>query len=163
LVIAAYNGGAGRVNAAIKKSGSKDFWTLQRYLPTESKNHVKKFIATHYLLEGQGSIATVTKDEAKNMATASMLSAEELANTKTQFISGRYNSLVIAKQLEMDISAFNKMNPDFDRLVASGNNYDLRLPVDKMDVFISKKPSILNESIQLLLTGNANGETSRLN
>jgi membrane-bound lytic murein transglycosylase D len=162
LVIAAYNGGAGRVNAAIKKSGSKDFWKLQRYLPIESKNHVKKFIATHYLLEGQGSIATVTKDEAKNMTTASMLSAEELANTKTQSISGRYNSLVIAKQLEMDISAFNKMNPDFDKLVASGNNYDIRLPGDKMDVFISKKPSILNESIQLLLTGNANGETSRL-
>ena len=57
---------------------------------------------------------------------------------------------------------FNKMNPDFDKLVASGSNYELRLPVDKMDVFISKKPSILNESIQLLLTGNANGETSRL-
>src|SRR5258706_13704623 len=52
LVIAAYNGGAGKVNSAIRKSGSRDFWTLQRYLPTESKNHVKKFIATHYILEG---------------------------------------------------------------------------------------------------------------
>lgn len=51
LVIAAYNGGAGKVNAAIRKSGSKDFWTLQRFLPTESKNHVKKFIATHYILK----------------------------------------------------------------------------------------------------------------
>ena len=52
LVIAAYNGGAGKVNSAIRKSGSRDFWTLQRYLPTESKNHVKKFIATHYIMEG---------------------------------------------------------------------------------------------------------------
>jgi membrane-bound lytic murein transglycosylase D len=163
LVIAAYNGGAGRVNTAIRKSGSKDFWTLQRYLPAESKNHVKKFIATHYLLEGQGSIATVTKQEAKNMTTASILSAAELANTKTQSISGRYNSLVIAKQLEMDVMAFNRMNPDFDKQVASGKNYELRLPVDKIDVFASKKPMILNESIQLLLTGaTANGETSRL-
>ena len=64
LVIAAYNGGPGKVNTAIKKSGSRDFWTLQKYLPAESKNHVKKFIATHYMMEGEGGITTVTKAEA---------------------------------------------------------------------------------------------------
>ncbi|HET6995096.1 MAG TPA: hypothetical protein VFI06_08955, partial [Chitinophagaceae bacterium] len=78
---------------------------------------------------------------------------EDLANTKTQSISGRYNSLVIAKHLEMEIPDFNKLNPDFDKLVSTGSNYDLRLPVAKMDLFASKKPAILNESIQLLLTG----------
>ncbi|MEO7048270.1 MAG: lytic transglycosylase domain-containing protein, partial [Ferruginibacter sp.] len=46
LVIAAYNGGPGRVFSAMKRSGSKDFWALQYYLPEESRNHVKKFIAT---------------------------------------------------------------------------------------------------------------------
>src|SRR5690606_22847498 len=75
LVIAAYNGGPGKVNAAIKKSGSADFWTLQRYLPAESRNHVKKFIATHYILEGSGSITTLTKEEA-----ASWLAEQELAS-----------------------------------------------------------------------------------
>ena len=50
LVIAAYNGGPGRVYSAIKKSGSRNFWNLQYYLPEESRNHVKKFIATHYIL-----------------------------------------------------------------------------------------------------------------
>lgn len=152
LVIAAYNGGAGKVNSAIRKSGSKDFWTLQRYLPTESKIHVKKFIATHYILEGgRGGITTATKEEAKNVAMASTLTAEETANSKTQSISGRYNSLVIAKHLTMDIAAFNRLNPDFDKLVASGNDYQLRLPNEKMGVFLSKKPAILNESMQLLL------------
>ena len=73
LVIAAYNGGPGKVNSAIRKSGSRDFWTLQRYLPAESKNHVKKFIATHYIMEGgQGGITTVTKEEAKNFATTAI-------------------------------------------------------------------------------------------
>ena len=51
LVIAAYNGGEGRVYSAIKKSGSHNFWKLQYYLPEESRNHVKKFIATHYIME----------------------------------------------------------------------------------------------------------------
>jgi membrane-bound lytic murein transglycosylase D len=162
LVIAAYNGGAGKVNAAIKKSGSRDFWTLQRYLPAESKNHVKKFIATHYIMEGQGSIATVTKEEAKNITTIKTLTPEELANSKTQTISGRYNSLAIVKYITLDIAAFNKMNPDFDKLIASGNSYELRLPNDKMDIFLAKKPEILNESMQLLLNGGNSGEVSRL-
>ena len=152
LVIAAYNGGTAKVNSAIKKSGSRDFWTLQRYLPTESKNHVKKFIATHYILEGGGGITTSTKEEARNMVTKASLSPEEMANSRTQSISGRYNSSVIAKYLTMDVAAFNKMNPDFDKLLGSGNDYMLRLPSEKMDIFMARKPEILNESLQLLLS-----------
>ncbi|WP_309480032.1 transglycosylase SLT domain-containing protein, partial [Brevibacillus agri] len=49
LVVAAYNGGAGRVKNAIAKSGSRDFWKLQFLLPEETRTHVKKFIATHYV------------------------------------------------------------------------------------------------------------------
>ncbi|MDE3256177.1 MAG: lytic transglycosylase domain-containing protein, partial [Bacteroidota bacterium] len=51
LVVAAYNGGAGRVRQAIKKKGSKDFWDIQYELPLETRNHVKKFIATQYVFE----------------------------------------------------------------------------------------------------------------
>ena len=63
LVIAAYNGGPGNVYSAIRKSGSENFWILQRYLPNETRNHVKKYIATHYILEGQGGVTTLTKEE----------------------------------------------------------------------------------------------------
>lgn len=63
LVLAAYNCGPAPVNAAIRKSGSRNFWRLQYYLPAESRGHVKKFIATHYYFEGQGSVTTLTKAE----------------------------------------------------------------------------------------------------
>ena len=63
------------------------------------------------------------------------LTEEELANTSTQAISGKYNSLVIAKNLSMDITQFNRYNPDFDNMMSVNGNYDLRLPVDKMQVF----------------------------
>jgi membrane-bound lytic murein transglycosylase D len=63
LAIAAYNAGPAPVYKAIKKSGSRNFWKLQNYLPEETRGHVKKFIATHYYFEGHGSIATLTKDE----------------------------------------------------------------------------------------------------
>ncbi len=67
LVLAAYNGGPGPVNYAIKKSGSRNFWKLQNYLPAESRDHVKKFIATHYYFEGQGGETTLTKAELKKL------------------------------------------------------------------------------------------------
>jgi membrane-bound lytic murein transglycosylase D len=63
LVLAAYNGGPKPVYRAIHKSGSKNFWVLQKYLPSESREHVKKFIATHYYFEGHGSEATLTQTE----------------------------------------------------------------------------------------------------
>lgn len=52
LVLAAYNGGPRPVYRAIHKSHSRNFWALQRYLPRESREHVKKFIATTYYFEG---------------------------------------------------------------------------------------------------------------
>jgi membrane-bound lytic murein transglycosylase D len=63
LCVAAYNCGPGGVLKAIKKSGSRDYWVLQNYLPLETRKHVKKFIATHYFFEGHGSLATMTKKQ----------------------------------------------------------------------------------------------------
>ena len=53
LVIAAYNCGTANVNRAITKAHSNNFWKIQYYLPEETRNHVKKFIATHYYFEGK--------------------------------------------------------------------------------------------------------------
>lgn len=152
LVIAAYNGGPGKVNSAIKRSGSRDFWTLQKYLPTESRNHVKKFIATHYIMEGEGGITTLTKMEAQNMISQASVKIEEMPDTKLQSISGRYNSSIILKHLAMESAVFNKINPNFDKLISTNGKYELRLPADKMDLFLTRKTDILNESVQLLIT-----------
>jgi membrane-bound lytic murein transglycosylase D len=156
LVIAAYNGGPGTVNSAIRKSGSKDFWQLQRYLPAESRNHVKKFIATHYIMEGVGGITTLTKTEADNFLLAkNTLVRADVPGAKSQNISGRYNASIIVKHLTMDITEFNKLNPDFDRQIASNGNYELHLPGEKMDLFLTKKFDILDECVQYLLNNGA--------
>jgi len=160
LVIAAYNSGPGYVYNAIKKSGSRNFWKLQNYLPAESRNHVKKFISAHYLFEGSGSICTLTKDEATEQIGALAgyllnrnLTAEELDNASTTTISGKYRAVVVAKYVNMDIQDFNRYNPDFDKLIAGGNNsYELKLPEQNMEKFIENKYPILNESVQLLLS-----------
>jgi soluble lytic murein transglycosylase-like protein len=48
LVLAAYNAGPLPVLRAIHRSHSRNFWVLQRYLPAESRQHVKRFLATAY-------------------------------------------------------------------------------------------------------------------
>ena len=48
LVLAAYNAGPLPVERAIHRSHSRNFWVLERYLPAESRQHVKRFIATAY-------------------------------------------------------------------------------------------------------------------
>lgn len=63
LVLAAYNAGPKPVINAIRKSGSRNFWALQNFLPAETRGHVKRFIATHYYFEGHGSVTTLTKAE----------------------------------------------------------------------------------------------------
>jgi membrane-bound lytic murein transglycosylase D len=63
LVIAAYNSGPGKVQWAMRMAGSSNFWRLQRFLPAETRGHVKRFIAIHYFFEEYGSITTLTKAE----------------------------------------------------------------------------------------------------
>lgn len=159
LVVAAYNGGAGRVRQAIRKSGSRDFWDLQYFLKEETRTHVKKFIGTHYLFEGSGGLTTMTKQEATDFkANAASkiiqpLTDQELENTTTTTINGRYNSRIVIKFLEMDLTQFAKWNPDFDKKLAVGENYQLRLAKDKLPIFEARKKEILAESIRMLLEG----------
>ncbi len=149
LVIAAYNGGPGRVDAAIRKSGSRNFWNLEYYLPKESRNHVKKFIATHYIMEGDGSVTTLTKKEAVDQI---LLKENEPSNLETIPVSGKFNSLIISQHIQMNIIEFNRLNPNFDKLLAANSSYDLRLPADKALLFQANKPQILEGSIKLILT-----------
>jgi membrane-bound lytic murein transglycosylase D len=155
LVIAAYNGGPGRVYSAIRQAGSRNFWALQYYLPEESRNHVKKFIATHYIMEAADNSTPSNMDyttlKSGNSAFKNTVSQEDADNTEVLNISGKYNSVIIAKNISMDIIEFNRLNPGFDMVMSSGEPFDLRLSSDKMDLFVANKYPILNECVHVLL------------
>jgi membrane-bound lytic murein transglycosylase D len=116
-------------------------------------NHVKKFIATHYIFESEGGITTVTKNEAKDLLINNIpsLKEDEINNSTAYNITGRFNSAVIIKYVEMDMATFNHYNPGFDNKIAIDGKYELRLPTQKMNTFVAKKYEILDESVQLLL------------
>ena len=50
LALAAYNAGPGRVNKAIKRAHSKDYWRVRKYLPKETRNYVPAFIGATYVM-----------------------------------------------------------------------------------------------------------------
>lgn len=151
LVIAAYNCGVGPVNSAIRKSGSTNFWNLQYYLPTESRNHVKKFIATHYIMEGDGGLTTLTRKETDELGLNASQPVSD-ANTTVLNVSGKYNSTAIVQNTQMSIVDFDKLNPNFDKDLSANGSYNLRLPNDKMLLFQANKQQILEQSVQILLS-----------
>jgi len=50
LALAAYNSGPGRVNRAIRRGRSRDFWRIKKYLPKETRNYVPAFVAANYIV-----------------------------------------------------------------------------------------------------------------
>ena len=158
LVVAAYNCGNGCVRSAIRRAKSKDFWQLQYFLPEETRNHVKKFIATHLIFEGAGGFTTMTAAEVaqaktQNKNTPLTLSAAELAGSALIEVSGRFNSLVVANELQINIQQFDAWNPGFDKALATGEKYAMRIPKEKEAIFLAKKNQLLLASVRAIIEG----------
>ena len=66
LVLAAYNAGPLPVQRAIHRAHSTNFWALERYLPAETRQHVKRFIATAYYFNTFDTIDPLTPPQSDN-------------------------------------------------------------------------------------------------
>ena len=143
LVVAAYNGGAGRLKQVIKKKGSADFWQIQYELPLETRNHVKKFIATHYVFEEAGNKGIELPIEARKSI--------EIGGDYLQVpISGRYKLVAIAATLKMSLKQLDSLNPQMEKTLSLGKTFNLVLPKDRLEIFEAHKNEILQASIKAL-------------
>jgi membrane-bound lytic murein transglycosylase D len=119
LVLAAYNGGPKPVWTAIRASGSKNFWSLQKYLPAESREHVKKFIATHYYFEGHGSETTLTRSE--NIAYMNAVNEFEMKKTNPAAVKNDTPPILQSNPIETSDEKFKRvMKESEDCLKKSG-------------------------------------------
>jgi membrane-bound lytic murein transglycosylase D len=100
-------------------------------------------------MEGDGGLTTLTKKETEALAVSNPAVVDP--TTTVLNVSGKYNSLAIAQNIQMNIGDFNKINPDFDKQLSANGSYNLRLPNDKMLAFQANKQQILDQSIQILL------------
>jgi membrane-bound lytic murein transglycosylase D len=149
LVVAAYNGGAGRLSKAIEKKKTKDFWALQYELPLETRNHVKKFIATHAIFEG----VSMSEFDKNQNAGGTKISTEQ-AGMEKMMIAGRFNAKTIAIWLKMPLAYLNELNPNMDQQLSSGKSYTIVLPNKEAKIFEAHKNQILQASIQSLYLDN---------
>ena len=67
------------------------------------------------------------------------LTDEEFANTCVMEIGGRYHSATIVKNLALEMGQFNKWNPGFDKSLAEGKKYPMRIEKAKMVIFETQK------------------------
>jgi membrane-bound lytic murein transglycosylase D len=116
LALAAYNSGSGNVRRAIRRSGSRDFWVLRRYLPRETRNYVPAFIASVIVAkrpEEYGFTAPVDKEW--NFESIEIPDALDL-----QFL---------AKESGISLEELRELNPAIRRdLTPARSTTNLRLP-----------------------------------
>lgn len=144
LVIAAFNAGSGRMASVLRTQGGGDFWTVEKGLPKETRQHVRKYIATHYCLEGGGGVTTGL------LPVQPPIFARKPIDIDSVDIVGKYHSSVVTRMLDMDPRLFDALNPGFDTHVGA-EGWRLILPKERMQAFLSNRGRILEESVRYLL------------
>ena len=138
LVLAAYNAGPGNVNKAIRRSGgATDFWTIQQYLPRETRAYVPAFIAVNYFMN---------HPEAHNIEAheGTQISYFE---TDTVYIRKEISFKQISDWLDLDMATIKKLNPQYRRdyiPAATTQQRLLTLPIDKIGVYILNEDLIIS-------------------
>lgn len=134
LAIAAYNCGAGNVNKAIHRSGGGklDFWDIYWNLPRETRGYVPAFIAATYIMNYYAEHGICP------METTLPLANDTLMLHRNVYLQQ------ISAVCDIDMEALRALNPQYkeDLIPAAFEPYSLRLPMDKIAVFIDKGDSV---------------------
>jgi membrane-bound lytic murein transglycosylase D len=131
LAMAGYNAGENRIKRALKRTGSDDYWSLlsTRYIRTETKYYVPKFIASRL-------IAT---DPVKYGLTDI---AYEEDFTYDEVEIGYSMSLdVIARSAGTTVKVIQDLNPELRRFFTPPvKGYKLRIPRGSTEQFLASAP-----------------------
>ncbi|CAM3810782.1 lytic transglycosylase domain-containing protein [Flavobacterium cucumis] len=135
MVLASYNAGPGNVSKAIRRSGgSQNYWNIRKFLPRETANYVPAFLATMYIYEYHNEhglspkkapltyFETDTVMVKKEMSFQHISELLDITEQQLEFLNPIYKLKVIP---------FEATKPHF-----------LRLPKDKMGLFVSNEEKI---------------------
>jgi membrane-bound lytic murein transglycosylase D len=126
LALASYNGGPGRVQRAMRRSGRTDFWkltTTSRYLPRETRDYVPLILAAIII--------------ARNPAQYGMdISPVEIPRFETVTLAGAVDLRRVAEWVGVPVQAVQDLNPELRRWTTpvSATNYDLKVPEGSGDI-----------------------------
>lgn len=136
LVIAAYNCGPGNVNKAIRRSGGhKNFWSIRKYLPRETRGYVPAFLGAMYVFEYY-----------EKLGLKPLHPGFDYFSTDTLLIKNNLDLAVVADSIGMDLDALKKLNPGLKKAYLPENTeaYPITLPINRIGIFEAKKDSIFS-------------------
>ena len=128
LAMAAYNGGPTRVKTAIRRTGSKDFWThsRRRFLRRETRNYVPIILAMTYVGKNHEMYGIEIKDPALPLE-------YDTVETDTEI-----HFDLIADITDASVATIKQLNPALLRSATPPYNYKLRLPKSTSETFVSE-------------------------
>ena len=126
LAMASYNGGPGRLQRAIKRSGRSDFWSLSatsRYLPRETREYVPMILAA----------VIIAKNPVKYGFDAP---APSVPVIETVEIPPAVDLRRVAEWAGISVAQIQQLNPELRRWTTPirGTNYELKVPQGTADV-----------------------------
>ena len=118
LAMAAYNSGPNRITSAIRRTGSRDYWTLvrRRALPRETRNYVPIILAMTYVGQNLDLFELGELDL-----------APELQNDRVRTES-EVSFALIADATRSSIETIKELNPALLRSATPPYGYQLNLP-----------------------------------
>ncbi len=133
LALASYNAGAGKVQRAVLRTRSDDFWDLKasRYIKPETKNYVPKYMA-----------ATII---AKNPEAYGFTLSKVDPYTYDEVIIEESTDLrLIARCADCNYQDIKELNPEIKRWVTPPHypRYTLRIPSGKKETFLANYAAI---------------------
>jgi membrane-bound lytic murein transglycosylase D len=126
LTLASYNGGPGRIQRAMKRSGREDFWKLSassRYLPRETRDYVPLILAAVII--------------AKNPAQYGMdITPFEVPQFETVQVAQAVDIRRIAEWVNIPVQTIQELNPELRRWTTPvrATDYELKVPVGTADI-----------------------------
>lgn len=157
LVLAAYNCGDGVVNNALRKSNSRSYWDIQKYLPRQTQEFVPKFIAVAYMMNYY-----YLHDLEPNVL------PDDYVFTATIKVKDKIDLKHLAEDFEIDWEVMKRLNPSFTKGFIPRSNgehtltlpeaklYDFAIAYDAMNDVVALSPAAASRREALLAIAEAN-------
>ncbi|MBN1634807.1 MAG: LysM peptidoglycan-binding domain-containing protein [Ignavibacteria bacterium] len=125
LAFAAYNAGQGRIQSAVNKAGSTNFWDIRSYLPGETKNYVPSILALSEIFRNPAEYGF------KNVEFANLIEFDRVN------IVGTLTFDKVAEFSETDVETIRGLNTELTADVVPNYNvpYQLRIPKGSFSTF----------------------------
>lgn len=139
LALASYNGGPGRVQRAIKRSGRDDFWKLsanKRYLPRETRDYVPLILAAVIIARNPEQYGmNIVPHDSPAYETVTLPSAVDLRR--------------VAEWAGTPVQTIQDLNPELRRWTTPlrATDYELKVPMGTADVINGRMLEVSAEEL----------------